>query len=151
MDNEKLFLAEAVTDFIRESNWLNGRDIRTLAQLRDSVVCKNSQIGEFKCYVELIESRGPGYDPKIICVDTCLQHEIFELRRIGINTIGCCCGHGRKEAYIQVSPQSVKKMHELGYEQLPEHDDGQGKWCFKPKTYLLEPVRKTYKFDKAET
>ena len=38
-------------------------------------------------------------------------------------------------------------MHELGYEQLPEQEDGQGKWCFKPKTYLLQPVSNSYKFE----
>lgn len=27
-----------------------------------------------------------------------------------------------------------------------EEADGQGKWCFKPKTYFLEPVNRTYKF-----
>ena len=148
MTNEQLYLAESVTDYIRENDYLNERDMRTLAQLRDSVVCVDSPIGEYKCYVELIESRGAGNEPTIICVDTCLQHEIYELRhKHNVNTIGCCCGHGRKQGYIQVSPQSVQKMHELGYKQMPEQSDGQGKWCFKPQTYLLQPVSNSYKFE----
>lgn len=147
MTREQLYLAETVTDYIRENDYLNGRDMRTLAQLRDAAVCVDSPIGEYKCYVPLIESRGPGNEPNVISVDTCLQHEIYELRHEhNVNTIGCCCGHGRKQAYIQVSPQSVQKMHELGYEQLPELEDGQGKWCFKPKTYFLQPVSESYKF-----
>ena len=144
MTNEQLYLAEAVTDFAAEATWLNTRDIRTLAQLRESKVCKDSPIGEYKCYTKIYFSPQSGRDP--IAVDTCLHHEIHELiYKHNINTIGCCCGHGRKQAYIQVSPQSVQKMHALGYEPLPEAD-GQGKWCFKPKTYFLEPVSNSYKF-----
>lgn len=145
MWNEQLNLAETITDFIRSSNWLNTRGQRTLAQLRDTAVCVDSPIGEYRCQVEIMFSPQSGREP--ICVDTCLQHEIHELIfKHNVNTIGCCCGHGRKQAYIQVSPQSVQKMHELGYEPLPEREDGQGKWCFKPKTYLLEPVSHSYKF-----
>ena len=147
MWNEQLNLAETITEFIRSSDWLNTRDERTLAQLRDAAVCVDSPIGEYRCYVEIRFSPQSGREP--IFVDTCLQHEIHELIvKHNVNTIGCCCGHGRKEAYIQVSPYSVQKMHELGYEPLPEKEDGQGKWCFKPKTYFLEPVNRTYKFPK---
>ena len=46
MTNEQLYLAESVTDYIRENDYLNERDMRTLAQLRDSVVCVDSPIGE---------------------------------------------------------------------------------------------------------
>lgn len=145
MWNEHLYIAETITDFIRSSDWLNTRDIRTLAQFRDAAVCVDSPIGEYRCQVEILFSPQSGRKP--ICVDTCLQHEIHELIfKHNVNTIGCCCGHGRKQAYIQVSPQSVQKMHELGYEPLPEKPDGQGKWCFKPKTFFLEPVNRTYKF-----
>jgi hypothetical protein len=145
MKDEQLNLAETVTEFIRSSDWLNTRDIRTLAQFRDAAVCVDSPIGEYRCQVEIRFSPQSGREP--ICVDTCLQHEIHELIfKHNVNTIGCCCGHGMKQAYIQVSPQSVQKMHDLGYEQLPEKEDGQGKWCFKPKTYFLKPVSDSYKF-----
>lgn len=145
MTNEQLYLAEAVMDFINQNEYLSGRDMRTLAQLRDNYVCADSPIGEYKCQVEIRFSAQSERKP--FCVDTCLQPEIHELIfKHNVNTIGCCCGHGRKQAYIQVSPQSVQKMHDLGYEPLPESEDGQGKWCFKPKTYFLEPVNRTYKF-----
>lgn len=146
MWNEQLNLAETVTEYIRSQNWLSVRDVRTLAHLRNDAVCVDSPVGEYRCQVEIQFSTQSGREP--ICVDTCLQHEIHELiRKHNVNTIGCCCGHGRKQAYIQVSHQSVQKMHELGYVQLPEKEDRQGMWCFKPKTYFLEPVSDSYKFD----
>lgn len=144
LPDEQLNLAESVADFIRTSNWLNERDMRTLAQFRNAYVCCDSRIGAYKCYVGIHFSPQSGRRP--IYVDTCLQHEANELiTKHNVNTVGCCCGHGYKEAYIQVSPHSVQKMHELGYEQLPEDEYGQGKWCFKPKTYFLEPVSDSYK------
>lgn len=145
MTNEKLNLAETITDYINSQKWLSERDMRTLAHFRRDAVCIGSPIGEYKCSVAILFSLQSGRKP--ICVDTCLQHEIHELiYKHNIDTIGSCCGHGRKQAYIQVSPQSVQKMHNLGYELLPEEADRQGKWCFKPKTYFLEPVSNSYKF-----
>lgn len=141
MWNEQLFLAETITDYIRTQDFLNERDMRTLAHLRNDAVCVDSPIGEYRCYVEIHHSPQSGIDS--LCVDTCLQHEICELWKRGVTTIGCCCGHGRKQAYVQVTPQSVQKMHELGYEPLQETEDGQGKWCFKPKTYLPFPPKYT--------
>jgi hypothetical protein len=149
MCDEQLMMAETITDFIKASDWLHERDKRTLAQLRQSAVCNDSPIGEYRCYVEILSSQQSERKP--ICVDTCLQDEIYELnRKYGISTIGCCCGHGVKEAYIQVLPQYVQKMHELGYKQLSVKEDGQGKWCFKPKTYFLEPVNNAYKLEERE-
>lgn len=141
MWSEKLNIAETVTEYIRNSNWLNTRDKRTLAQLRNEAVCVESPIGEYRCYVKIYFSPQSGQKP--ICVDTCLQHEIHELIcKHNVNTIGSCCGHGRKQAFIQVSPLSVQKMHELGYEALTERIDKKGniigRWCFKPKTYFLD-------------
>lgn len=149
MKHEQLYLAETITDYIRNQKWLSVRDMRTLANLRNDEVCVDSPIGEYKCQVEIRFSAQSERKP--FSVDTCLQHEIHELIfKQGVNTIGCCCGHGRKQAYIQVSPQSVQKMHDLGYDPLPEREDGQGKWCFKPKTYFPEPVSSAFKLPKEE-
>ena len=146
MENEKLYLAETITDYIRDQcSWMTDRDMRTLGHLRRDVVCVNSPIGEYQCYAKIRFSAQSELNP--ICVDTCLQHEIHELFYCGVNTIGCCCGHGVKQAYIQVSPQSVKKMHELGYTQLEEDEHGNGKWCFRPKTYFPEPINTDYKLN----
>ncbi len=136
MTHEQLFLAETITDYIRNQKWLSVRDMRTLANFRNDAVCVDSPIGEYRCQVEIMFPSQSGRES--ICVDMCLQHEIHELIfKHNVYTIGCCCGHGRKQAYIQVSSQFVQKMHELGYEPLSEEADEQGKWCFKPKTYFL--------------
>lgn len=93
-----------------------------------SVICKNIPFGTYVCY-EVIEELN-------ICVDKCLINEIKELNRMGIKTIGCCCGHKKGSGYIQVSSNFVKDMKNLGYEQIPIEANGNGKWCFKPKTEL---------------
>lgn len=137
MTNEQLFLAEAVTDFLAQNDWLNEMDMRTVSTLRHDYVCKHSPVGEYKCYVELKFSQQSG--AKSICVDTCLQDEIWRLnKKYGIRTIGCCCGHGVTPPYIQVAPDdgNIEQMQLLGYKPLPMDENGNGPWCFKPKTYL---------------
>jgi len=89
--------------------------------------CKDIIIGSYDCYEET------NYN---FSVDSCLVKEINFLNNKGINTIGCCCGHGRNHGYIQVIPSHVCNMKNLGYEQLPIDEKGNGKWCFKPKTIL---------------
>lgn len=134
MDEWKMtrqFLARAVRDYLQTQNWLNSFDKLTLASLRYDYVCRESRIGEYRCYSYLVKSDG-----EIIAVDTFLRPEIQMLDENGIRTIGCCCGHSVKQPYIQVAPECVKKMHEHGYEELPVDEQGNGKWCFKPKTYL---------------
>lgn len=136
-DSGLLCMAEIITDYIRENDWLSERDKRTLSTLRHDVVCKHSPVGEYKCYVEL-KTTPQSVRPSIF-VDTCLQDEIYKLnRKHGIMTIGCCCGHGVTPPYIQVAPEgdNVEQMILLGYEQLPLDENGNGPWCFKPKTYL---------------
>lgn len=135
-EDEQILIAEIITDYIASCKWLSIRDQETLAHFRNDYCCINSAIGEHRCAVRIERSPQSGLKP-IVC-DTCLQSEIYDLNiKKGIVTIGSCCGHGDKQGFIQVMPKYVKKMHELGYEQLPEADDGQGKWCFKPKTFLL--------------
>lgn len=129
MTNEQFYLAECVTDYLATQDWLNSFDKLTLAALRDDVVCKKSEIGAYKCCVKTAH----GY-----CCDTCLQDELHKLWEVGISTIGSCCGHGRKQGYIQVTDKDVQKMHELGYVRLPDDgsSDGIETYCYKPKTYL---------------
>lgn len=129
MTNEQLYLAECVTDYLSTHDWLNNFDKLTLASLRADFVCKKSEIGAYECCVKTAH----GY-----CCDTCLQSELHELWRVGVSTTGSCCGHGKKQAYIQVTSKDVQKMHELGYVRLPDDgsSDGIETYCFKPKTYL---------------
>ena len=93
--------------------------------------CRHVEFGTYECYDETKLG---------FCVDFCLVPEINRLNEVeGIKTVGCCCGHGRQEGYIQVAPEWLVKMKELGYEQLPLDSDGNGHWCFKPKTSLPKP------------
>lgn len=98
-----------------------------------SVICKNIPYGSYVCY-EIISELN-------ICVDGCLAIEIKELNQIGIKTIGCCCGHGKTSGFIQVQRNFVSKMKELGYKQIPVESNGNGKWCFEPKTKLNNYVK----------
>lgn len=74
-----------------------------------------------------------------VWVDKCLKEEIKSLHDDNIATIGCCCGHGEAEAYVQVRPNCVDVMLDKGYEPIPPVIvDGLelGPWCFKPKSKL---------------
>lgn len=57
-----------------------------------------------------------------IVVDECIAEEVAELRRRGVNTVGCCCGHGVHLGFIQVSDDSIKAMEVLGYQHYLYHD-----------------------------
>ena len=91
-----------------------------------SVICDNIPYGSYICY-KSIEELG-------INVDKCLVTEIKSLNEQGIKTVGCCCGHGKSQGYIQVQQGYGKKMEALGYEKLPIDESGNGHNCFKPKS-----------------
>lgn len=102
---------------------------------RRIVMCNQSNIGEYKCSVPIICSPQSGI--KSIAVDLCLQDEVFDLiKNKGVLTVGSCCGHGKKRAFIQVTDYSVDKMLALGYDKLPVDLYGNGENCFAPKTKL---------------
>ena len=96
--------------------------------------------GTYDCYVPLI-AFGVG-DNRLISVDSCIAAELCSLWRRGIETLGCCCGHGTGDGYIQVAPDHVDAMIVLGYEEIPEevspYGDVMGSWCFVPKTEFPE-------------
>lgn len=94
--------------------------------------CSEVAFGSYECYVKVPGAR--------FSVDKCLLKEIRVLRDAKVTTIGCCCGHGKKPAYIQVVPEDCHLMRELGYKKLPRDEHGNGPWCFVPKTVLPEVV-----------
>lgn len=98
-----------------------------ILELMAKVWCRNVGYGSYACY----EQTKSGID-----VDGCLVGEINRLNNDGIQTIGCCCGHGRAVGYIQVDPVSIDKMLKRGYVPLQIDKDGNGCWCFIPKTSL---------------
>lgn len=59
-----------------------------------------------------------GRKPRV-CIDPCIEHAIKKLWKQGIDTLGCCCGHNKERAWVNVGPDQYIKMFELGYEQRP--------------------------------
>lgn len=135
MDN--ITSAEFICDLIAAKENLNFNEnmIEALCKARYETMCIHSPIGKHKCSVKIHFM--PQSHQEYICVDTCLQNEIQDLiRKYGVWTVGSCCGHGVKQGFIQVNDNSVAKMLELGYKQLPVDENGNGKNCFSPKTQL---------------
>lgn len=127
--NEEMFLAESVADYLERHDDLSCSSIGVLLQFRKETLCDRSENQEYQCAV--VTSHG-------YCCDTCLQSELHNLWSVGIKTAGSCCGHGGKyQPYIQVTDQYVQKMHDLGYEQTPVDEYGNGKNAFIPKTKLI--------------
>ena len=109
-------------------------DVKITEDIRDTLLeviarlhCRKVEIGSYECYSETMFG---------FSCDTCLTPEINRLNNEGIRTIGCCCGHGQKQGYIQVAPEFTEIMLKKGYEQIPIDEHGFGQWCFKPKTQL---------------
>jgi hypothetical protein len=114
---------------------LNDEAIEALLTARKELLCKNSKVQEYTCEVSTRYGFG---------VDRCLEAEVVGLNNEGIKTIGCCCGNhadSKGNAYIQVIPKDISKMKELGYEQLPLDESGNGQWCFKPRSILKDLVQ----------
>lgn len=69
-------------------------------------------------YNNQIWVHAPAHMPKDngYCIDRCIAEEVMSLWRLGITTLGCCCGHNSSiAAYIQVVKSDIKRMKELGY------------------------------------
>lgn len=127
--NEEMFLAESIADYLERHDDLDDLSVGALLWFRKDTLCDRSKIQEYQC--DVVTSHG-------YCCDTCLQSELHNLWSIGIKTAGSCCGHGGKlHPFIQVTDPYVQKMHELGYEQIPVDEYGNGKNAFVPKTKLL--------------
>lgn len=93
--------------------------------------CKQSKMGEYKCYVYIDSS----YD---FC-DACLRDELMYLKLQGVKTSASCCGHGdkNKASIIVDSKKSIKKMYELGYKKkLWEHENST-QAMYEPKTRMM--------------
>lgn len=54
-----------------------------------------------------------------LTIDACVLGELQELWRLGVQTRGSCCGHGKGFGYIQVDgPRDAVVMRHLGYQEL---------------------------------
>jgi hypothetical protein len=50
-----------------------------------------------------------------VMIDKCVVPEIEYLWSLGIRTYGCCCGHGKQVAMVNVHPDDAQKMLEMDY------------------------------------
>jgi hypothetical protein len=88
--------------------------------------CENVEFGSYDNTVEMIppfvlyDILGNKKDVWFVSVDTCIASDIGYLWRQGVVTENSCCGHGRVRASVVVHPDSIDKMHELGYGQIPD-------------------------------
>lgn len=77
--------------------------------------CINVEIGS---YDNQIWVHAPSHMPKEngYCLDTCIAEEVMQLWMKGIETTGCCCGHGKAHPFIGVAEKDIQKMRTLGYQ-----------------------------------
>lgn len=71
-----------------------------------------------------------------VSIDKCLLPEILKLWEMGIKTTGCCCGHGKKGAFIGVDFDDIQNMKYLGYEVYHNECRPDDEDSFIPKTVM---------------
>ncbi len=95
-------------------------------ELKDSYVFSRQTVVDLPMWSKAREARLKQDFPPTVCIDTCILGAIQELWDKGIETTGCCCGHGYMRAWVGVDPSDYVAMHELGYEQAPVLISDQG-------------------------
>ena len=106
--------------------------------------CKNIEPQTAECYSNMITVDIPehmadyknnrlkdGLSDKI-SIDPCIYDELMFLWSNGVKTYGSCCGHNKKEPFVNVAADDIQKMLELGYKQ--NHPDNKRKDTFKLKS-----------------
>lgn len=70
-----------------------------------------------------------------VCIDACIIPEIKFLWSMGIETIGCCCGHGIVSGSVFVHENDISKMESIGYEhyRLPDDNGRNDRFYLKSK------------------
>lgn len=112
--------------------------------IKDTVPCANIPFQTYECCYHIIlpwKCKFPWEDDNdkevtTVSIDKCLLPEILTLWEQGIKTTGCCCGHGKQDAFIGVDFDDIQKMKDLGYEVChnpcrPDDEDS-----FIPKTIM---------------
>jgi len=62
---------------------------------------------------------------KTVGIDKCIAHIIKALQDAGIETTGCCCGHGESDGYIGLNEGLILtiKKWERDFNKIKEHMD----------------------------
>ncbi len=100
--------------------------------------CKNIEFGTYKNTTVLEYPKWFKSKKKIRTanIDNCILKEIKFLWSQGIQTIESCCGHNKKQGYICIVPEAIKKMEELGYEHYINPNQPKARDFFIPKSTL---------------
>ena len=112
--------------------------------IKDGVPCTNIPFQTYECCYHMYvpwKCKFPWEDDskktaKLVSIDKCLLPEILKLWEMGIKTTGCCCGHGKQDAFIGVDEDDIQKMKDLGYEVYYNKYNPNGEDFFIPKTKL---------------
>jgi len=68
-----------------------------------------------------------------ISIDPCIYNEICELWKLEIITYGSCCGHNKRESFVNVADENISQMLEMGY--IQNHHDKNRKDTFRLKSF----------------
>lgn len=82
--------------------------------MKPEVKCHCVNVG-FGTYKNTVSMMSP-WDKKWICIDTCVATAIGFLWGHGVVTLNSCCGHGKFVPTVIVTPDSVQKMLDMGYQ-----------------------------------
>jgi len=72
---------------------------------------------------DLPEGMRESHEPKKVYIDTCIVKQIEALWAAGIETSGCCCGHGNKNPSVVVVERYSYNDITRVVGVLDEHDD----------------------------
>lgn len=65
-----------------------------------------------------------------VAIDPCIADQIKALWILGIETLGCCCGHNKLPAFVDVQKEDFELMHSMGFEKIPVNEHGHGNNSF---------------------
>lgn len=88
-------------------------------KLGDIYVYPRQKILDLPLWSKARKLRLQKLNPANVCIDGCIIEAIEYIWSVGIETTGCCCGHGIEKAWVSVHPDDYPCMFELGYEQKP--------------------------------
>jgi len=64
----------------------------------------------------------PERERRTVCVDECIVTQIQALWKAGVQTLGCCCGHGKSDPSVVIPSTYDPTATELAYRTLKKCD-----------------------------
>ena len=103
---------------------------------KDTYVFSRQTILDLPAWSKAYKQRLKDGNPPTVYIDNCIVEAIKLLWDKGIETNGCCCGHGYMSAWVSVDPCDYVAMYELGYTLMPPTITDQG-YAHGVYTFLL--------------